>query len=211
MLLQVFIILSGNYNFFNLLTVTLCLSLLDDRHVYFWLRKAYKTDNGNDGMKLHCTAAAQAMFRRLRRSCLSRRMHILFYLNFLQTKRNIEDKLCSLSLSPLYLDSKLWSWLCYLLELVVWALLIVGTIICFDLQLDTAKKGISSRTGECFFFFFFLCACNQFCFSFFMFLKMSLAAFTYHQFNLFLKTVTIPCIWIGVLSLTWEMVTSLFR
>uniref|UniRef100_A0A3Q4HYS6 Lipase maturation factor n=1 Tax=Neolamprologus brichardi TaxID=32507 RepID=A0A3Q4HYS6_NEOBR len=115
-LLQVFIILSGNYNFFNLLTVTLCLSLLDDRHVYFWLH------------------------------------------------------------------SKLWSWLCYLLELVVWALLIVGTIICFDLQLDTAKKGISSRT-----------------------------AFTYHQFNLFLKTVTIPCIWIGVLSLTWEMVTSLFR
>lgn len=102
MLLQVFIILSGNYNFFNLLTVTLCLSLLDDRHVYFWLRKAYKTDNGNDGMKLHCTAAAQAMFRRLRRSCLSRRMHILFYLNFLQTKRNIEDKLCSLSLSTVF-------------------------------------------------------------------------------------------------------------
>ncbi|CAI5664348.1 unnamed protein product [Oreochromis niloticus] len=126
-LLQVLIILSGNYNFFNLLTVTLCLSLLDDRHVYFWLRKAYKTDNGND-------------------------------------------------------DSKLWSWLCYLLELVVWALVIVGTVISFDLQLDTVKKGISSRT-----------------------------AFTYHQFNLFLKTVTIPSIWIGVLSLTWEMVTSLFR
>uniref|UniRef100_A0A669BP16 Lipase maturation factor n=1 Tax=Oreochromis niloticus TaxID=8128 RepID=A0A669BP16_ORENI len=133
-LLQVLIILSGNYNFFNLLTVTLCLSLLDDRHVYFWL------------------------------------VHILFYLNFLQTKRNIEHKLC------------LWSWLCYLLELVVWALVIVGTVISFDLQLDTVKKGISSRT-----------------------------AFTYHQFNLFLKTVTIPSIWIGVLSLTWEMVTSLFR
>ncbi|CAI5664347.1 unnamed protein product [Oreochromis niloticus] len=79
-------------------------------------------------------------------------------------------------------DSKLWSWLCYLLELVVWALVIVGTVISFDLQLDTVKKGISSRT-----------------------------AFTYHQFNLFLKTVTIPSIWIGVLSLTWEMVTSLFR
>ena len=38
-----------------------------------------------------------------------------------------------------------------------------------------------------------------------------LAAFTYHQFNQFLKTVTIPCIWIGVLSLTWEIVTSMFR
>lgn len=127
MLLQVLIILSGNYNFFNLLTVILCLSLLDDRHVHFWLRKADKTNNRND-------------------------------------------------------DSKLWPWLRYLLELLVWAMVIVGTIVCFDLQLDTTKKGISSRT-----------------------------AFTYHQFNQFLKTITIPCIWIGVLSLTWEMVTSLFR
>uniref|UniRef100_A0A671VTN3 Lipase maturation factor n=1 Tax=Sparus aurata TaxID=8175 RepID=A0A671VTN3_SPAAU len=88
-LLQVLIILTGNYNFFNLLTLTLCLSLLDDQHVRFWLRKA---DN---------------------------------------------------------INSKLWSWLC--------------------------------------------------------------ASFTYHQFNQFLKTVTIPCIWIGVLSLTWEIVTSMFR
>lgn len=37
--LQVLIILSGNYNFFNLLTLTLCLSLLDDQHIHFWLRK----------------------------------------------------------------------------------------------------------------------------------------------------------------------------
>nr|XP_020470053.1 lipase maturation factor 2 isoform X2 [Monopterus albus] len=122
-LLQVLIILSGNYNFFNLLTVALCLSLLDDQHMHFWLRKPYETNN----------------------------------------------------------DSRLWSWLCYLLELAVWSLLIFGTIICFDLQLD-AKNTISSRT-----------------------------AFTYHQFNQFLKTITIPCIWIGVLSLTWEMVTSMFR
>lgn len=134
----------------------------------------------------------------------------MFYLNFLQTKRNIEHKLCSLSLSLLYLDSKLWSWLCYLLELVVWALVIVGTIISFDLQLDTVKKGISSRTGECFVFLFSFYVTN-FASLFSCFFKMSLAAFTYHQFNLFLKTVTIPCIWIGVLSLTWEMVTSLFR
>ncbi|XP_028287635.1 lipase maturation factor 2a [Parambassis ranga] len=124
-LLQVLIILSGNYNFFNLLTLTLCLSLLDDQHVHFWLRKADKTSDN---------------------------------------------------------DSKLWSRLCNLLELVVWALMIVGTIVCFDLQLDSSKNGITTRT-----------------------------AFTYHQFNHFLKTVTIPCIWIGVLSFTWEMVTSMFR
>ncbi|KAI3371369.1 hypothetical protein L3Q82_023972, partial [Scortum barcoo] len=124
-LLQVLIILTGNYNFFNLLTLTLCLSLLDDQHVHFWLRKTDKNSNN---------------------------------------------------------DSRLWSWVCYLLEVAVWSLLIFGTIECFDLQLDTTKKSISSRT-----------------------------AFTYYQFNQFLKTVTIPCIWIGVLSLTWEIVTSMFR
>ncbi|CAH2275349.1 lipase maturation factor 2 [Pelobates cultripes] len=32
-LLQVLIILTGNYNFFNLLTIVLCLSLLDDQHL----------------------------------------------------------------------------------------------------------------------------------------------------------------------------------
>uniref|UniRef100_A0A8C9X7G3 Lipase maturation factor n=1 Tax=Sander lucioperca TaxID=283035 RepID=A0A8C9X7G3_SANLU len=45
-------------------------------------------------------------------------------------------------------------------------------------------------------------------------LKISLnnkVSFTFHQFNQFLKTVTIPSIWIGVLSLTWEMVTAMFR
>lgn len=126
-LIQVLIILSGNYNFFNLLTLALCLSLLDDEHVYFWLRKTDKTSDQKN-------------------------------------------------------NSKLWSGLCYLLELTVWSLMIHGTIILFDLQLNTTKDGISSRT-----------------------------AFTYHQFNHFLKTVTIPSIWIGVLSLTWEMVRSMFR
>ncbi|CAL8358743.1 unnamed protein product [Lota lota] len=126
-LLQVLIILSGNYNFFNLLTLALCLSLLDDQHVNFWLRKP-QTTNGS------------------------------------QPK------------------SKLWSWLCYLVELAVWSCLIFGAIVCFDLQLDWAKKSVSSRT-----------------------------AFTFHHFNQFLKTVTIPCIWLGVLSLTWEMVSAMFR
>lgn len=46
-LLQVLIILSGNYNFFNLLTLTLCLSLLDDQHVHFWLgRRSVRSDGG---------------------------------------------------------------------------------------------------------------------------------------------------------------------
>ncbi|CAL8376141.1 unnamed protein product [Arctogadus glacialis] len=127
LLLQVLIILSGNYNFFNLLTLALCLSLLDDQHVNFWLRKP-QTTNGSQP------------------------------------------------------ESKRWSWLCYLLEVAVWSGLIFGAVVCFDLQLDWAKKSVSSRT-----------------------------AFTFHQFNQMLKTVTIPCIWVGLLSLFWEMVSSMFR
>uniref|UniRef100_A0A671VLU4 Lipase maturation factor n=1 Tax=Sparus aurata TaxID=8175 RepID=A0A671VLU4_SPAAU len=141
-LLQVLIILTGNYNFFNLLTLTLCLSLLDDQHVH----------------------------------------------------------------------SKLWSWLCYLVELAVWALMIFGTIVLFDLQLDPKKNAISSRTGACVCVCVNVCEYRQFNFAFFrLHFFFVLAAFTYHQFNQFLKTVTIPCIWIGVLSLTWEIVTSMFR
>lgn len=39
MLLQVLIILTGNYNFFNLLTIVLCLSLVDDNFIRFCLGK----------------------------------------------------------------------------------------------------------------------------------------------------------------------------
>ncbi|XP_008310096.1 lipase maturation factor 2a [Cynoglossus semilaevis] len=125
-LLQVLIILTGNYNFFNLLTLALCLSLLDDQHVYFWLRKTDVNNNKN--------------------------------------------------------ESRLIMWSCYLVELAVWALMVFGSIKCFDLQLDLTKKTMSSRT-----------------------------AFTFHHFNTFLKAITIPCIWIGIHSLTWEMVRAMFR
>lgn len=54
-LLQVLIILSGNYNFFNLLTLTLCLSLLDDQHVHFWLRK--RSIGSNSGMNKNTSLA----------------------------------------------------------------------------------------------------------------------------------------------------------
>lgn len=48
-LFQVLIILSGNYNFFNILTITLCLSLLDDQHVNVWLfRSPPKTEKSTD-------------------------------------------------------------------------------------------------------------------------------------------------------------------
>uniref|UniRef100_A0A8C7S9T0 Lipase maturation factor n=1 Tax=Oncorhynchus mykiss TaxID=8022 RepID=A0A8C7S9T0_ONCMY len=123
--LQVLIILSGNYNFFNLLTLTMCLSLLDDEHIYFWLRKKY-TPNPNQG-------------------------------------------------------SSLW-WAGFVVEIAVWALIGFGTVTWFDLQINWDKWTVSSRT-----------------------------VFTFHQFNQFLKTVTFPSVWLGVLSLTWELVSSMFR
>ncbi|KAI1888010.1 hypothetical protein AGOR_G00180640 [Albula goreensis] len=43
-LLQVLIILTGNYNFFNLLTITLCFSLLDDDHVSSWTGRGDKKE-----------------------------------------------------------------------------------------------------------------------------------------------------------------------
>uniref|UniRef100_A0ABM5GLF6 Lipase maturation factor n=1 Tax=Pogona vitticeps TaxID=103695 RepID=A0ABM5GLF6_9SAUR len=40
--LQAMIIITGNYNFFNLLTIVLCFSLLDDEHVGLWLGRGRK-------------------------------------------------------------------------------------------------------------------------------------------------------------------------
>uniref|UniRef100_A0A8C2I0M8 Lipase maturation factor n=1 Tax=Cyprinus carpio TaxID=7962 RepID=A0A8C2I0M8_CYPCA len=126
-LLQVLIILSGNYNFFNILTITLCLSLLDDQHVNFWLRRPTpKTESTS-----------------------------------LQT---------------------LISGLAVMLETGTYALLGYWTVKYFDLQVDWENKSVSTKT-----------------------------AFTYFEFNGFLKTVTVPSIWIGVLSLTWEIISSMFK
>ncbi|KAG7456157.1 hypothetical protein MATL_G00248770 [Megalops atlanticus] len=126
-LLQVLIILSGNYNFFNLLTITLCFSLLDDDHVSFWTRR---------GKKKQSNTWPQAIL----------------------------------------------SWAAFLVGLAVWGLIIYWTKVYFGLEVNWEKSTVSSQT-----------------------------AFTYYQFNRFLKTVTVPSIWIGVLSLTWEIITAMFR
>ncbi|XP_072551425.1 lipase maturation factor 2a [Salminus brasiliensis] len=126
-LLQVLIILSGNYNFFNLLTITLCLSLLDDQHINFWL----------------CRRAPR------------------------EERTSLQTVL---------------SWFCLLVELAVYGLLAYWTVLYFDLKVEWDKKSVSSKT-----------------------------AFTHYEFNGFLKLVTIPSIWIGVLCLTWEIITAMFK
>ncbi|KAK3548931.1 hypothetical protein QTP70_021685 [Hemibagrus guttatus] len=126
-LLQVLIIISGNYNFFNMLTIVLCFSLLDDEHVSFWL-------------------------------CRRRQ----------QMERNSVQAVLS--------------WVCVLVEVGIYALLGYWTVLYFDLKVDWDKKSVSSKM-----------------------------AFTHYEFNSFLKAVTVPSIWIGVLSLTWEVITAMFR
>uniref|UniRef100_A0AAR2J0V5 Lipase maturation factor n=1 Tax=Pygocentrus nattereri TaxID=42514 RepID=A0AAR2J0V5_PYGNA len=91
-LLQVLIILTGNYNFFNLLTITLCISLLDDQHVNFWL----------------CRRTAQK-----------------------------ERTLLQTALS----------WVCLLVEVAVYGLIVYWTILYFDLKVEWNRKSISSKTG----------------------------------------------------------------
>ncbi|KAL2093543.1 hypothetical protein ACEWY4_010855 [Coilia grayii] len=129
-LLQVLIILSGNYNFFNLLTIALCFSLLDDEHINFLLRRpAQDTHKPQKG-----------------------------------TLR------------------KALSWACVCLEVTVYILLVYWTSLHFNLQIDWERKEIMSKT-----------------------------AFTYHQFMALLKDMMMPSIWIGVLSLTWEILRAMFK
>ncbi|KAG9340033.1 hypothetical protein JZ751_022144 [Albula glossodonta] len=127
-LLQVLIILTGNYNFFNLLTITLCFSLLDDDHVNSW--------TGGSDKKEESKTPPEAFV----------------------------------------------SWMAPLTGLVTCGMIMYWTKVYFNLDINWENMSVSSQT-----------------------------VFTYHQFNQFLKTVTIPSIWIGVLSLTWEIVTAMFR
>nr|XP_023672544.1 lipase maturation factor 2-like isoform X1 [Paramormyrops kingsleyae] len=126
-LLQVLIILTGNYNFFNLLTIILCFSLLDDDHVNFWLRRGKKTKE---------KSGYQAAI----------------------------------------------SWTAFIIELGVYGLFFYWTALYFGMEINWEKKSVFSKTE-----------------------------FTYHQFNSFLKMVTFPSIWLGMLSLAWEVVTAMYK
>ncbi|XP_042191166.1 lipase maturation factor 2a [Callorhinchus milii] len=124
-LLQILIIVTGNYNFFNLLSIVLSFSLLDQEHIDFWLRSSKK-----------------------RRS------------------RSRADTL--------------QAWVVTLLELSVYTTLLLGTIHYFGLKVNWESQTIESST-----------------------------AFTYHEFLHWLKLVIVPTIWLGVLSLTWEIVAAM--
>lgn len=127
-LLQVLIVITGNYNFFNLLTVALSISLMDDEHINFWLRHSRKKPSGS--------AWAQTLL----------------------------------------------SFLTVLLELAVYALLFYWSVHYFGLKANWEKQVIESKPS-----------------------------FTYHEFIQWLKTVTLPTVWIGAASLAWEILLAMYR
>ncbi|KAM5250586.1 lipase maturation factor 2 isoform 2-T2 [Hipposideros larvatus] len=124
-LLQVLIITTGNYNFFNLLTLVLTTALLDDKHL--------AAESGNSLCKKTPTFWPKAL-------------------------------------------------LTLLLELAVGGLLAYGTVHYFGLEVDWEQHTVHSRT-----------------------------TFTFHQFSQWLKMVTLPTMWLGAASLTWELLTALWR
>ncbi|XP_063009663.1 lipase maturation factor 2 [Melospiza melodia melodia] len=126
-LLQVLIILTGNYNFFNVLTIVLAFSLLDEEHVGRWLgRPRRRQGNG----------------------------------------------------WPPSLGSVLGT----LLELCTYGLLLCWTVHYFGLELDWDKKLLDSKV-----------------------------AFTYHEFTMWLRTVTLPLVGVASLSLSWEILVAMYR
>ncbi|KAM5288407.1 lipase maturation factor 2 isoform 2-T2 [Ctenodactylus gundi] len=127
-LLQVLIIITGNYNFFNLLTLVLTTALLDDQHL--------------------ATGSGPGRHRKI----------------------------------PTSWPKALLTTLSLLLELTIYGLLAYGTVHYFGLEFDWRQHSIHSRT-----------------------------TFTFHQFSQWLKTVTMPTMWLGVASLAWELLTALWR
>ncbi|XP_061493972.1 lipase maturation factor 2 [Rhineura floridana] len=126
-ILQVLIIITGNYNFFNLLTIVLSFSLLDDEHVGLWLGQSRRKAAG-------------------------------------------------------VWPPRLLSVTSVLSELGALGLMAYWTALYFGLKINWEKKLLESKT-----------------------------AFTYHEFMLWLRMVTLPLVGIGLLSLVWEILQAGYR
>ncbi|XP_055568051.1 lipase maturation factor 2 [Falco biarmicus] len=126
-LLQVLIILTGNYNFFNMLTIVLAFSLLDEEHVGHWLGR-------------------------------SKRRHTSTWPPSLQSLFSA------------------------LLELSIYGFLLYWSVQYFGLEINWEKKLLDSKV-----------------------------AFTYHEFMTWLRAVTLPLVGLAFLSLSWEILSAMYR
>ncbi|NXI93574.1 LMF2 factor, partial [Psophia crepitans] len=132
-LLQVLIILTGNYNFFNMLTIVLAFSLLDEEHVGRWLGRG--------------------------------------------KRRHASTPRCAAAWPP-----SLRSLLSALVELSTYGFLLYWSVQCFGLEINWEKRLLDSKV-----------------------------AFTYHEFTTWLRAVTLPLVGLGFLSLSWEILSALYR
>ncbi|NXT40308.1 LMF2 factor, partial [Pelecanoides urinatrix] len=130
-LLQVLIILTGNYNFFNMLTIVLAFSLLDEEHVGRWLGRSKRKQASSE----------------------------------------------SLAWPP-----SLGAVLSTLLELSAYGLLLYWSVQYFGLEINWEKRLLDSKV-----------------------------AFTYHEFTTWLRAVTLPLVGLGFLSLSWEILSAMYR
>lgn len=103
------------------------------------------------------------------------------------------------------------SWTAFMIELGVYGLLFYWTALYFGLEINWEKKSVFSKTG--------LRISRVLCWLKSLWgsitpkkdVSLCFSEFTYHQFNSFLKMVTIPSIWLGMLSLAWEVVTAMYK
>ncbi|NXW11514.1 LMF2 factor, partial [Fregetta grallaria] len=130
-LLQVLIILTGNYNFFNMLTIVLAFSLLDEEHVGRWLGRSKRRQASSE----------------------------------------------SVAWPP-----SLRAVLSTLLELSTYGFLLYWSVQCFGLEINWEKRLLDSKV-----------------------------AFTYHEFTMWLRAVTLPLVGLGFLSLSWEILSAMYR
>lgn len=137
-LLQVLIIITGNYNFFNLLTLVLTTALLDDRHL--------SAEPGLRGhKKMHPCECHPVMTTRL--------MSSAWYFPRTPFPPPPEPLGCrpsaNLRLSiPIAWPKTLLTMLSLLLELTVYGLLAYGTVHYFGLEVDWQQNIIVSKASE---------------------------------------------------------------
>lgn len=136
--MQVLIIITGNYNFFNLLTLVLTTALLDDRHL--------SAEPGLRGhKKMHTCECHPVMTTRLMSSAC--------YFPRTPSPPPPEPLGCrpsaNLRLSiPIAWPKTLLTMLSLLLELTVYGLLAYGTVHYFGLEVDWQQNIIVSKTSE---------------------------------------------------------------
>lgn len=126
-LLQIMIIITGNYNFFNLLTLVLTTALLDDHHL-----------SAEPGLRCHKKMPTC--------ECLDNQTDVICQRTPVPWLQTLSQSVTVLSIAW---PKALLTMLSLLLELSVYGLLAYGTVYYFGLEVDWQQYIILSKTSEC--------------------------------------------------------------